>query len=87
MRAQPYDNPFKTQLQLEELFTIAQEMKNEGAYSSNEYLRLVGALTRDFLNLKKVEKDIAMRWDFADDPLAKVMMVLTVEAFKKENIS
>ncbi|MDC8005827.1 hypothetical protein POV27_17370 [Aureisphaera galaxeae] len=86
MRSQLNDNPFRMQLQLEGQFKLAQEMKNEGAYSADEYHRLVGYLTRDFILLQNTEPDVAMRWDFSNDPLGKVMMELTLEAMKNQNI-
>ena len=84
MRIQPFDNPFRGQLQLEELFKTAKQMKLEGCYSSNEYLRLVGSLTHDFMRLQQYESSITMRWDFENDPMGKVMMELTKEAFSNE---
>ncbi len=86
MRTQPYDNPFRTQLQLENQFKLAQEMKNEGAYSADEYHRLVGYLTRDFAKLQDIEPEVTMRWDFSSDPLGKVMMELTMETIRNQNI-
>jgi len=80
MRNQPYDNPFRRQLQLEDQFSLTKEMKNEGNYSMDEYHRLVAYLTQDFMDLKNDEPNVSMRWDFSDDPTAKVMMELTKAA-------
>lgn len=85
MRNQPYDNPFRRQLQLENQFQLAKELKNKGTYSVDEYHRLVGYLTRDFIALQHIEPEVAMRWDFSDDPLAEVMMELTITSMKVYN--
>ncbi|MBX2827766.1 MAG: hypothetical protein KTR22_06365 [Flavobacteriaceae bacterium] len=86
MRSQLNDNPYRKQLQLESQFKLAQEMKNEGAYSADEYHRLVGYLTRDFIVLQNSEPNVAMRWDFSEDPVGKVMMELTLAAIQNRNI-
>lgn len=80
MRQDVYDNPFRRQLQLESQFCLAKDMKNEGNYSMDEYHRLVAYLTQDFMDLKSIEPNVIMRWDFSNDPTAKVMMELTKAA-------
>ncbi len=86
MRSQLFDNPYRRQLQLESQFQLAQEMKNEGAYSSDEFHRLVGYLTYEFILLKEEEPSVAMRWDFSNDPVGKVMMELTMEAILSQRM-
>ncbi|GAB5401693.1 MAG: hypothetical protein Aureis2KO_32780 [Aureisphaera sp.] len=86
MRSQLNDNPFKMQLQLEDQFKLAQEMKNEGAYSFDEYHRLVGYLTRDFVTLQHIEPNVSMRWDFSNDPFGKAMMELTLATMQGQEI-
>ncbi|MEL6811347.1 MAG: hypothetical protein AAFP76_08445 [Bacteroidota bacterium] len=80
MKSQSQDNPFKAQLQLEDQFQLAQELKNEGIYNQDEYHRLVGYLTQEFMVLQEIEPQVSMRWDFSDDPTGKVMMELTKAA-------
>ena len=88
MKNHPIDNPFKRQLQLESQFALAMELKKDRFITSEEFLKLIISMTREFFELQNQFDFIEMRWDFGSEEIGQIAMQATLDnCYRERRIS